>query len=239
MVAVAIGAQVLVPPVVHAVDLVVHRHMAHSTVAVHFIQLAALVVVLDHAVVFRSEFGPLHVWVMQAVLVVISTIVVRVVPANVARARTSMLPGTVYVSASAIDSELDLSFVPRLAHSSFGSDCWKSHLVLHLVEDEEGDSPLVGVLVPDRSLAQLVLVRFIEHDLHDSLVELYVFFLHAYDVKKLIFARVVLLCQLLDLLVCFLVLTPECLVYLSESFNLGCLLAHICIFGVALIKIVS
>ena len=59
------------------------------------------------------------------------------------------------------------------------------------------------------------------------------------DVKKLIFARVVLLCQLLDLLVCFLVLTPECLVNLSESFNLGCLLAHICIFGVALIKIVS
>ena len=158
MVAVAVGAQVLVPPVVHAINLVVHRHMAHSTVAVHLIQLAALVVVLDHAVVFGSELGPLHVGVVQAVLVVIPAIVVRVIAASVARARTSMLPGTVYVSASAIDSELDLSFVPRLAHSSFGSDCWKSHLVLHLVEDEEGDGPLVGVLVPDRALAQLVLV---------------------------------------------------------------------------------
>ena len=158
MIAIAIRAQVLVPPVVHAINLVIHRHVAHSAVAVHFIQLAALVVVFDHAVVFGSKFGPLHVWVVQAILVVVSAIVVRVVAASVARARASMLPGTVYVSAIAIDSELDLSFVPRLAHSGFGSDCWKSHLVLHLVEDEEGDGPLVGVLVPDRSLAQLVLV---------------------------------------------------------------------------------
>ena len=55
--------------------------------------------------------------------------------------------------------------------------------------------------------------------------------MHADDVKELIFTRVVLLCQLLDLLVCFLVFPSERLVDLSESFNLRCLLIYIGIAG--------
>ena len=104
--------------------------------------------VLNHAVGFGSKLVPLHVRIVQAIVVLIPAIVVRVVPTNVARARASMLPGAVNVPPGTVDSELDLSFVPRLTHSSFRSDCRKSHLVLHLVEDEERDAPLTVVLVP-------------------------------------------------------------------------------------------
>ena len=68
--------------------------------------------------------------------------------------------------------------------------------------------------------------------MHYFLVELYVFFLHTNNVKEFVFTRFVLLCQLLDLLVCLLIFTSECLVDLSESFYLRSLLIDIGIFDV-------
>ena len=145
-----ISAQVLVSSIMNAINLVIHRHITHSTVSVHFIHLTTFSVVLDHTIVFLSELGPLHVGVVQAAVMVLPpAIVVRIVAANVARARASMLPGAVDVPTRAVDSELDLPLVPRLTHASFRSNCWKSHLVLHLVEEEERHGPLASVLVPN------------------------------------------------------------------------------------------
>ena len=65
-----IVAQILVPSIVNAINLIIHRHMAHSTISVHFAQLTTFVMVFDHAVVFGSKLAPLHIWIVQTIVVV-------------------------------------------------------------------------------------------------------------------------------------------------------------------------
>ena len=159
--------------------------MAHRTISIHLVvHLAAFVMILRQTVVFVSEFVPLHVRIVQAVIIRISVLFREsaTVSAVIARARPRIFR-TVDESAIAIHSELDFSLVPGLTHSGFCTNRRKSHLILHLVKDEQWDCPLTAVFIPCRTLTELVLVIVVEHDLNDSLIELNVLFLHANDIE--------------------------------------------------------
>jgi len=145
---------------VHTVDLViVHGHVAHSTATVHIVvivHLTALVVVFDDAAVSLSKLVPLHIGVVQAVIIMVLLRMVTTVAAIVARARSNTC--TVDVSPILVDSELDFALVTRLANARFCTNSWEGYLILHLVEDEKRHSPLSIVLVPDSPLPKLVLI---------------------------------------------------------------------------------
>ena len=73
----------------HAINLVIHRHVTHIARLVHMIvviHLTALVVILLHTIVFAAKLVPLHIRVVQVVIMVAIVLaeVASTVPAVIA-----------------------------------------------------------------------------------------------------------------------------------------------------------